>query len=321
MVRRGGETRSSTTDYPARFAAASLAISAGANVLAVSRMLGHENAQVTLRNYTDLFDADLDKDTAHRRTVSKRGPKGVSRSSEGDWIMSSTSANTLRALAVAEGFEPSDGGYPSHAFEACSLGRSDTPPPGILRRHRLALLTPIAGGRRNPPAEQRIRRPAPRRAPAGGGSSRRSRTTSHSEPTAPVLGSQAPNTSRSTRAITRAPAHIVQGSTVTASVAPVSRHPSPRAPAAARDGQHLGVRGRITQGLAGIDRAGQLGSVGADHHRTRPGRRRGPAVAATASAARIRSSSDAHRPRRSSTADSSSAKPISRAMRPSCSSA
>ncbi|GEM_PF-578383 len=31
-------------------------------------------------------------------------------------------------LAVAEGFEPSDGGYPSHAFEACSLGRSDTPP-------------------------------------------------------------------------------------------------------------------------------------------------------------------------------------------------
>ncbi len=31
-------------------------------------------------------------------------------------------------MAVAEGFEPSDGGYPSHAFEACSLGRSDTPP-------------------------------------------------------------------------------------------------------------------------------------------------------------------------------------------------
>jgi hypothetical protein len=35
-------------------------------------------------------------------------------------------------LAVAEGFEPSDGGYPSHAFEACSLGRSDTPPCGSL---------------------------------------------------------------------------------------------------------------------------------------------------------------------------------------------
>ena len=35
-------------------------------------------------------------------------------------------------MAVAEGFEPSDGGYPSHAFEACSLGRSDTPPPATL---------------------------------------------------------------------------------------------------------------------------------------------------------------------------------------------
>ena len=33
---------------------------------------------------------------------------------------------------MAEGFEPSDGGYPSHAFEACSLGRSDTPPPDSL---------------------------------------------------------------------------------------------------------------------------------------------------------------------------------------------
>src|SRR5690348_7654379 len=32
----------------------------------------------------------------------------------------STSAFTWTAMAVAEGFEPSDGGYPSHAFEACS---------------------------------------------------------------------------------------------------------------------------------------------------------------------------------------------------------
>lgn len=39
-------------------------------------------------------------------------------------------------MAVAEGFEPSDGGYPSHAFEACSLGRSDTPPPRRLQAAR-----------------------------------------------------------------------------------------------------------------------------------------------------------------------------------------
>jgi integrase len=71
-----------TTPHGLRHTAASLAISAGANVLAVSRMLGHENPQVTLRTYADLFDTDLDKvsaalDTAHRRTVSKRGPKRV----------------------------------------------------------------------------------------------------------------------------------------------------------------------------------------------------------------------------------------------------
>lgn len=70
------------TPHALRHTAASLAISAGANVLAVSRMLGHENPQVTLRTYADLFDADLDKvsaalDVAHRKSVSKRGPKQV----------------------------------------------------------------------------------------------------------------------------------------------------------------------------------------------------------------------------------------------------
>jgi hypothetical protein len=32
----------------------------GANVLAVSRMLGHKDPSVTLRVYADLFDSDLD---------------------------------------------------------------------------------------------------------------------------------------------------------------------------------------------------------------------------------------------------------------------
>lgn len=39
---------------------ASLAVSSGANVLAVSRMLGHKDPSVTLRIYADLFDSDLD---------------------------------------------------------------------------------------------------------------------------------------------------------------------------------------------------------------------------------------------------------------------
>jgi len=36
------------------------AISAGANVKAVQRMLGHKSAAVTLDIYADLFDDDLD---------------------------------------------------------------------------------------------------------------------------------------------------------------------------------------------------------------------------------------------------------------------
>jgi len=38
----------------------SLAISAGANVKAVQRMLGHASAAMTLDTYADLFDDDLD---------------------------------------------------------------------------------------------------------------------------------------------------------------------------------------------------------------------------------------------------------------------
>ena len=48
------------TLHDLRHAAASLAVSAGANVLAVSRMLGHKDPSVTLRIYADLFDSDLD---------------------------------------------------------------------------------------------------------------------------------------------------------------------------------------------------------------------------------------------------------------------
>ncbi|MHA7987626.1 tyrosine-type recombinase/integrase [Rathayibacter sp. CAU 1779] len=44
-----------------RHTAASLAISAGASVLAVQRMLGHASAAMTLDTYSDLFEGDLDK--------------------------------------------------------------------------------------------------------------------------------------------------------------------------------------------------------------------------------------------------------------------
>jgi integrase len=50
----------SITPHDLRHTAASLAISAGANVKAQQRMLGHAKASMTLDTYADLFDEDLD---------------------------------------------------------------------------------------------------------------------------------------------------------------------------------------------------------------------------------------------------------------------
>ena len=48
------------TPHDLRHTAASLAVPAGGNVLALARMLGHEDPSLTLRTYADLFDSDLD---------------------------------------------------------------------------------------------------------------------------------------------------------------------------------------------------------------------------------------------------------------------
>jgi integrase len=73
--------RERDTDFPMitphdlRHTAASLAVSAGANVKAVQRMLGHASAAMTLDVYADLFDDDLDAvavaldDHAHAEVV------------------------------------------------------------------------------------------------------------------------------------------------------------------------------------------------------------------------------------------------------------
>ncbi len=50
----------SITPHDLRHTAASLAVSSGANVKAVQRMLGHAKASMTLDVYADLFDEDLD---------------------------------------------------------------------------------------------------------------------------------------------------------------------------------------------------------------------------------------------------------------------
>jgi integrase len=48
------------TPHDLRHTAASLAVSAGGNVLALARMLGHGDPSLSLRTYADLFDSDLD---------------------------------------------------------------------------------------------------------------------------------------------------------------------------------------------------------------------------------------------------------------------
>jgi integrase len=84
-VREADATFPVVTPHDLRHTAASLAISAGANVKAVQRMLGHASAAMTLDTYADLFEDDLDyvADALSRArlaapmiTVTETGPRG-----------------------------------------------------------------------------------------------------------------------------------------------------------------------------------------------------------------------------------------------------
>ena len=69
------------TPHDLRHTAASLAISAGANVKAVQRMLGHASAAMTLDTYADLFEDDLDEVAEaldRQRTVALAGAESDS---------------------------------------------------------------------------------------------------------------------------------------------------------------------------------------------------------------------------------------------------
>lgn len=59
-AKKRSKVTAALTIHDLRHTAASLAISAGANVKAVQRMLGHASAAMTLDVYADLFDDDLD---------------------------------------------------------------------------------------------------------------------------------------------------------------------------------------------------------------------------------------------------------------------
>jgi integrase len=65
------------TPHNLRDTAASLAIQAGASVVAVARLLGHESAATTLNHYAGLFPTDLNDvadrlDSAARQTIAQQ---------------------------------------------------------------------------------------------------------------------------------------------------------------------------------------------------------------------------------------------------------
>jgi integrase len=80
---KSDESFPSITPHDLRHTTASLAVSAGANVKAVQRMLGHTKASMTLDVYADLFDEDLDGvaerlDVAMRAAAAPLRPEEVS---------------------------------------------------------------------------------------------------------------------------------------------------------------------------------------------------------------------------------------------------
>ena len=80
------ETFPTITPHDLRHTAASLAVSAEANVKAVQRMLGHAKASMTLDVYADLFDDDLDGvadrlDTAVKTSTTNTTSKAISAAS------------------------------------------------------------------------------------------------------------------------------------------------------------------------------------------------------------------------------------------------
>lgn len=91
-----------TAPHDLRHTCASLAVSAGVNVLALQRMLGHTSAKVTLDTYADLFDEDLDAVavTLDSRYSRESAAQNVAKGREG-WLLANTkSAHYLRKPPV-----------------------------------------------------------------------------------------------------------------------------------------------------------------------------------------------------------------------------
>jgi integrase len=71
------------TPHQLRHTYASLAVAAGASVMALSRLLGHSTPTITLNTYSDLFDSDLDAVALAVEEARLRGTNGGAVA--GDW--------------------------------------------------------------------------------------------------------------------------------------------------------------------------------------------------------------------------------------------
>ncbi|WP_255605626.1 tyrosine-type recombinase/integrase [Mycolicibacterium xanthum] len=90
----------SITPHDLRHSAASLAVSAGANVKAVQRMLGHATASMTLDTYADLFDEDFGRS----RGSSRRGHSSCcGRTAHGAGGLTTSNLHELLELCGAKG--------------------------------------------------------------------------------------------------------------------------------------------------------------------------------------------------------------------------
>lgn len=115
------------TPHNLRDTAASLAIQAGASVVAVARLLGHESAATTLNHYAGLFPSDLDDVAQRLDAAARRVQQGDSRADDGQmdqkrrWIPANEAAEILNSTPVDGGLhediygpaEPGDDGEQS----------------------------------------------------------------------------------------------------------------------------------------------------------------------------------------------------------------
>jgi hypothetical protein len=118
------------TIHDLRHTAASRAVSAGANVKAVQRMLGHASAAMTLDTYADLCDDDLDAvsdrlDEVRTRRVSESPHRRVGFL----WGVEPREKPRTAYFRGSEGVRlAEDGGFEpprllhQHAFQACAIG-------------------------------------------------------------------------------------------------------------------------------------------------------------------------------------------------------